>query len=215
MPTNEQIEQLKLALEAQESLSKSQLQELLEISSKNTLRDSLKACGLETKKERYTAEEIWNQFIPARQMVEAGSTYKQVAEHFGLKDSLGEEVEENLAADEQYQDVGMTDGMDINVAEGMVASVEDSVERIASYVPKLVVNSIKQKLNSEEMRTAISQEMKSQLEIDRQRSTTNAGVDFLLKRMNGNEARKLTGSSNTQALPEASPLEESEPNSNE
>ena len=209
MPTNEQLEQLKLALEAEESLSKSQLQELLEISSKNTLRDSLKACGLETKQERYTAEEIWEQFIPARQMVEAGSTYKDVAEHFGLKDSEGEEVEVDYAAEEQYQDAGMTDGMDINVAEGMVASVEDSVERIAFYVPKLVVNTIKQKLNSEQMRTAITQEMKNQLEIDRQQKSTSAGADFLLRKMNNN-AKQLTGSSNPQALPEAS-----EENSNE
>ena len=193
MPTNEQLDLLKLALETEESLSKSQLQEVLEISSKNTLRDTLKACGLETKKEKYTAEEIWNQFIPARQMLEAGATYQEVAEHFGLKDSEGGYAEEDTA-----------DGMDINVAEGIVASVEDSVERIASYVPKLVVNSIKQKLNSQEMRTAISLEMKKQLEVDRQqKQSKSAGVDFLLK-MNSNGAKQITGNNNTQALPEAS-----------
>lgn len=193
-------------------MSKSQLQELLEISSKNTLRDSLKSCGLETKKERYTADEIWHHFIPARQMIESGKTYKEVAEHFGLKDSGGSDVDfadtDGVEADDG-NDVGLTDGLEVGIAEGVVRSVEDSIEQVLPYVPQLVVHTLKQKLNSQQMKTAISQEMNKQLESDRQK--TGGGKAFLLKKMRQQNQNQLTGTTSQ----EQNLLEASVENSNE
>ncbi len=211
MPTNEQLEQLKSALEAENSLSKSQLQELLEIGSRNTLRDTLKSCGLETKKERYTAEEIWQNFIPARQMLEGGQTYKEVAEHFGFIHCGGEEVDSTPTEGAEVNgDAGLIDGLGVGVAEGVVRSVEESVEQILPFVPQLVVHTLKQKLNSQEMRTAISEEMNKQLEREREKNS-GSGTAFLLQKMRGKEQNQLTGT----AQPEQNLLEASVENSSE
>ncbi len=215
MPTNSQLDKLKSALEAENGLTKSQLQEILEIGSRNTMRDTLKSCGLETKKERYTADEIWNNFIPARQFIEGGKSYKDVAEHFGIKDSGGKETkstqsERAEASTEVNGDAGLTDNLGLGVAEGVVKSVEESVEQILPFVPQLVVHTLKQKLNSQEMRTAINEEMSKQLTSERNKSS-GSGTAFLLQKMKEKNQNQLTGT----AQQEQNLLEASVENSNE
>ena len=217
MPTTEQLDKLKSALEAENGLTKSQLQEILEIGSRNTMRDTFKSCGLPTKKEHYTADEIWNNFIPARQLVEGGKTYKEVAEHFGIKDSGGEQEsnktdsEEAEAGAETNGDAGLTDNLGLGVAEGVVKSVEESVEQILPFVPQLVVHTLKQKLNSQEMRTAINEEMSKQLTSEREKNSRSSGTAFLLQKMKEKNQNQLTGT----AQQEQSLLEASVENSNE
>ena len=213
MPTNSQLDKLKSALEAENGLTKSQLQEILEIGSRNTMRDTLKSCGLETKKERYTADEIWNNFIPARQFIEGGKSYKDVAEHFGIKDSGGKETkstQSERAEAEVNGDAGLTDNLGLGVAEGVVKSVEESVEQILPFVPQLVVHTLKQKLNSQEMRTAINEEMSKQLTSERNKSS-GSGTAFLLQKMKEKNQNQLTGT----AQQEQNLLSASVENSNE
>lgn len=216
MPTNSQLDKLKSALEAENSLSKSQLQEILEIGSRNTMRDTFKSCGLDTKKEKYTAEEIWQNFIPARQFIEGGKSYKDVAEHFGLKDSGGNQVkstqaEGDEASTEVNGDAGLTDNLGLGVAEGVVKSVEESVDQILPFVPQLVVHTLKQKLNSPEMRTAINEEMSKQLSSERENNSRSSGTAFLLQKMKEKNQTQLTGT----AQQEQNLLEASVENSNE
>ncbi len=215
MPTTEQLDKLKSALEAENSLTKSQLQEILGIGSRNTMRDTFKSCGLPTKKENYTADQIWNNFIPARQFIEAGKTYKEVAEHFGIKDSGGEEESNQTnseeAGAETSGDAGLTDNLGLGVAEGVVKSVEESVEQILPFVPQLVVHTLKQKLNSQEMRTAINEEMSKQLNSEREKNSRSSGTAFLLQKMKEKNQNQLTGT----AQQEQSLLEASVENSNE
>jgi len=215
MPTNEQLEQLKSALEAENGLSKSQLQEVLGIGSRNTMRDTFKSCGLDTKKEKYTAEEIWNNFVPARQFIEGGKSYKDVAEHFGIKDSGGKEdkstqSEPAESTTEVNGDAGLTDNLGWGVAEGVVKSVEESVDQILPFVPQLVVHTLKQKLNSQSMRTAINEEMSKQLSSEREKNS-GSGTAFLLQKMKEKNQNQLTGT----AQPEQNLLEASLENSNE
>jgi glutamyl/glutaminyl-tRNA synthetase len=49
--------------------------------SKNTVRDTLKCCGLNTGRREYTQDE-YLKFVSARQMLEQGKTYQEVADHF-------------------------------------------------------------------------------------------------------------------------------------
>jgi len=65
--------------------SKKELEEMFSIS-KNTVYDTLKACGLDTGKTRYTEEEIQTRFAPARTLLESGqATYATLKDHFSMR----------------------------------------------------------------------------------------------------------------------------------
>lgn len=53
----------------------------------NTVYRTLQACPLGTKKQNYTEAEIQQYFAPARQMLTAGKTYKEVEQYFALNQS--------------------------------------------------------------------------------------------------------------------------------
>ncbi len=99
----------------------------------------------------------------------------------------------------------------MGVAEGVVKSVEESVEQILPFVPQLVVHTLKQKLNSQEMRTAINEEMSKQLTSEREKNSRSSGTAFLLQKMKEKNQNQLTGT----AQQEQSLLEASVENSNE
>ena len=192
--------------------TKKDLEQQFQISD-NTVYKTLKACGLDTSKEDYTEEEIENYFQVAREMLSAGKRYKDVEQYFGLADV--EPTETNQSSHEGQTSQGSAaDVVGMQTAEMAVDMVQDAVKQIAPHIPQLVAHTLAEEMRSPEMKASFN-EMRS--EIKQQQKTTNAGVDFLLKRMNGrNGAKQLTGgSNNTQTLPEASPLEESEANSNE
>ena len=191
--------------------TKKDLEQQFQISD-NTVYKTLKACGLDTSKEDYSSDEIENYFKVAREMLSAGKKYKDVEQYFGLADV--EPTETNQSNHEGQTNQGAAaDAVGMATAEMAVDMVQDAVKQIAPHIPQLVAHTLAEEMRSPEMKTAF-QEMRS--EIREQRNNNNAGVDFLLKRMNGrNGARQLTGNSNnTQALPQASP-EESGENSNE
>lgn len=175
--------------------------------SDNTVYKTLKACGLDTSKEEYTEEEIENYFKVARDILSSGKKYKDVEQYFGLADVEPEEVEQQHSQSSQGS---AADAVGIATAEMAVDMVQDAVKQIAPHIPQLVAHTLAEEMSSPEMKASFN-EMRS--EMKQQQVTTNAGVDFLLKKIHGsNGARQLTGNSNTQALPEAS-VEESEANS--
>lgn len=207
MPSQQQLENLKMALDSEGTLSKAQLGELLELGSRNTVRDTLRACGLDSKKERYTSDEIFNNFIPAREMIEAGKRYGEIAEHFGIKDCKGTQVEADEENEVNGDEVGLTDTVGVAVAESAYDVVQSSVKQVSAYVPQIVVHSLKQELNSQQMRQAIREEMRSQLNSE----GGGSGAAFLLQKMK--PTNQLEGTKELPLLEETS-ADNSESNSN-
>ena len=191
--------------------TKKDLEQQFQISD-NTVYKTLKACGLDTSKEDYSDEEIENYFQVAREMLSAGKRYKDVEQYFGLADV--EPTETNQSSHEGQTSQGSAaDAVGIATAEMAVDLVQDAVKKITPHIPQLVAHTLAQEMQSLDMKSAF-EDMRSQMKQENS-SDNNAGVDFLLKRMNNsNGAKQLTGHKNIQALPEVS-AEESEQSFNE
>lgn len=72
-------------------VTKKELEARFEISI-NTVRETLKACGLDTAKEDYTEEEITNYFQEARRLKqEEGLSYADIAQKFGVTETGSEQ----------------------------------------------------------------------------------------------------------------------------
>ena len=170
--------------------------------SDNTVYKTLKACGLDTSKEEYTEEEIENYFKLAREMLDAGKKYKDVEQYFGLSDVEPEEAEQQH---NQTSQGSAADAVGMATAEMAVDMVQDAVRQVAPHIPQLVAHTLAEEMRSSEMKASFN-EMRS--EMKQQRSSNNAGVDFLLKKMNSSGAKQLTGNNSNQALPEASSEEQ-------
>ena len=191
--------------------TKKDLEQQFEISD-NTVYKTLKSCGLDTSKEDYSSEEIENYFKVAREILDAGKRYKDVEQYFGLTD-----VDAEAEAEQQHNHTSQgsaADAVGMATAEMAVDMVQDAVKQITPHIPQLVAHTLAQEMQSSEMKKAF-EETRSQMK-QQKSGSNNAGVDFLLAKMNGsNGARQITGrSNNTQALPQALP-EESEENLNE
>lgn len=191
--------------------TKKDLEQQFEISD-NTVYKTLKACGLDTGKEKYTEEEIENYFKVARQMLDAGKRYKDVEQYFGLADAEPEEANQQPNQQDRTNQGTAADAVGMATAEMAVDMVQDAVKQITPHIPQLVAHTLAQEMQSPEMRSAF-EDMRSVMK-QKKSTNNNAGVDFLLKRINNNGAKQITGNSNTQALPQAS-LEESGENFNE
>lgn len=185
--------------------SKKDLEQRWQISD-NTVYKTLKACGLDTSKEDYTDEEIENHFKVARDMIGSGKRYKDVEAYFGLNNSGG--AEENQAEAEQpHQSApksNAADAVGVAAAELAVDMVQDAVKKISPHIPNLIAHTLAQEMRSPEMKTAF-EEMRTEIK-QQKTSTNNAGVDFLLEKMNGTK-QLMGGNPNQSQLPEASPTE--------
>ena len=70
--------------------TKKELEEMFSIS-KNTVYDTIKACGLDTAKSAYTEEEIQTRFAPARKLLESKqATYATLKDHFSIRSAEAE-----------------------------------------------------------------------------------------------------------------------------
>ncbi len=171
-----------------------------------TVYKTLKACGLDTSREDYSDEEIENQFFVARQMLDSGKRYKDVEAYFGLNDSGGSE--DNEPSQQSATSSSAADAVGVAAAEMAVDLVQDAVKKISPHIPNLIAHTLVEEMRSPEMKTAFNN-MRSEMK-QQKNNTSNAGVDFLLKKMNNSGAKQLTGDNQNQAqLPEAS-LRESE-----
>lgn len=179
--------------------SKKDLEQRWQISD-NTVYKTLKACGLDTAREEYTDEEIENYFKVAREMLDAGKRYKDVEEYFGLNNSGGTEEQVEVQNQQSANNSSAADVVGVAAAEMAVDMVQDAVKKITPHIPNLIAHTLAQEMRSEEMKTAF-EEMRSTAK--QQRANDNAGVDFLLQKMNG--TKQLTGGNQNLRLPEASP----------
>ena len=184
--------------------SKKDLEQQFGISD-NTVYKTLKACGLDTSKEDYSEEEIENYFRVAREMLDSGKRYKDVEEYFGLSDAGQAEEEHNHQAQQSTSSSSAADAVGMAAAEMAVDMVQDAVKKITPHIPHLIAHTLASEMRSEDMKAAFDN---VRTQIKQQKETSNnAGVDFLLEKMNNNNsgAKQLGGTHNQAQLPEASP----------
>lgn len=195
-------------------LTKKDLESKFDLST-NTVYKTLQVCPLGTKKKEYTEEEIDQYFVPARQMLNAGKTYEEVAEYFNMKNPAGASTDvdgeefnaEGFAAN---QATDATEAVGVAVAQTVADMVESGVKQVAPYIPALVMQTINQELNSGEIKQAFDN-MRSQI-----KSSSNgngSGAAFLLQKMQGQQSPNQLSGSKEQPLLEAS-AENLESNSN-
>ncbi len=161
----------------------------------NTVYRTLQVCPLDTKKKEYTEEEIEQYFAKARELLDAGKTYKEVEQFFGLNNPDGaEEVEaeefnaEGFAANEADD---AADSVTMATAETLAGMVEKSVEEIAPYIPALVTQAINQQMQEGgKIREAFNQ-MNEQILRGKRMSS---GAQFLMNKLkSGKKPTQLTG----------------------
>lgn len=133
--------------------TKKDLEQQFEISD-NTVYKTLKACGLDTGKEKYTEEEIENYFKVARQMLDAGKRYKDVEQYFGLADAEPEEANQQPNQQDRTNQGTAADAVGMATAEMAVDMVQDAVKQITPHIPQLVAHTLAQEMQSPEMRSA-------------------------------------------------------------
>lgn len=113
--------------------------------SKNTVYETIKACGLDTAKTTYTEEEIQTRFTPARQLLDSGqATYESLREYFDTRSAeVGSEPPASSGAQTYSEQVPTEDSMDMEpfvdvVRQELTQSVELLIEAATSDVVKLV-----------------------------------------------------------------------------
>ena len=124
-------------------------------------------------------------------------------EYFGLSNDGQAEEEENQQSYQSAPQSSAADAVGVAAAELAVDLVQDAVKKVSPYIPSLVAHTLAEEMRSPEMKTAF-ENMRSEMK-QQKPSTHNAGVDFLLQKMN-NGGKQLTGGNHNQAqLPSASP----------
>lgn len=232
MPTQEQINNLTASLEAGNYLDKKQLKELLEIGSINTVKATLRACGLDAQKESYSPEEIWNNFIPARQMIEEGKKLKDVAAHFGVsepenfKESEAEgemtaqeyTSDEFVAASSNFAKDQMALGAAATTASMVQEGVAKGVKEVAKYIPDMISQTILEEMQEGGAINQAFQDFNRQV-----RSNSNGGdgsqnIDAYMGQVLGEKRKKLThqlSPGNPSLLAQLPPSEEKSNSSSE
>lgn len=185
--------------------TKTQLEQDFGISD-TTVYKTLQACGLDTAKQEYSQSEIEEFFIPARKLVEARKSYKEVEEFFRMKQgnasgAFEDDYDEEFTT-EQASDASAAVGL--TVAQSVQEMVVGSVKEVMPYVPALIAHAFSEELKSDEMREAFSK-MRSQLK----GKGTGAGAAFLQQQM-GMSRNRLKPATEYRQLQEASPENSSE-----
>jgi hypothetical protein len=225
MPTQEQINNLTASLEAGNYLDKKQLKELLEIGSINTVKATLRACGLDAQKESYSPEEIWNNFIPARQMIEEGKKLKDVAAHFGVGEA--EELENSDSVDEMPAseiDGGFVvasstfakDQIALGAAATTASMVQEGaakgVKEVAKYIPDMISQTILEEMQEGGAINQAFQEFNRQVRSNGGDGSQN--IDAYMGQVLGEKRKKLKHQLSPQNPSLLAQLPPSEENSN-
>lgn len=114
----------------------------------NTVRQTLKACGLDTGKKTYGTEDM-ETFEQARNLLQSGRTYDQVAQHFGVS---AEPAQKEEQAGQQRQNVafmnlGEMQGMfDQMALAGMAQMINASAERVSPLATPLLMSALAQQM---------------------------------------------------------------------
>lgn len=196
-------------------LTKKDLEEKFDMGA-NTVYRTLQVCPLGTKKKEYTESEVEQYFVPARQMLDAGKTYEEVAAYFKMKNPEGagaDEVEQSefnadgFAANEADDAV---DGVTMATAQTFSGMVDQAVKDVAPFIPALVAQAINQEMQQGgEIRKAFDN-LNEQVRSGKRMSS---GAQFLVQKLREGKKNQLTGTAPGQPLLEAS-AENLESNSN-
>lgn len=201
--------------------TKKDLEEKFDISD-TTVYKTLQVCGLDTKRQEYTEQEIEELFKPVRKMINAGRTYKDIKDYFQMKPGStqvpGEaETEEEFESEgfAANQAVDASDLISYTVATTLGGMVEESINEIAPLIPGVVASSIAKELGTGG---------KIRVEFDKMRSQAKsngrghgAGAAFLIEQMRSGH-RQLKPATELPQLPgvsSADSQENSPENSNE
>lgn len=168
-------------------ITKKDLESQFNIGYKTVIR-TLDCCGLDSGKSDYAQEEIEQIFAVARQMIDSGKTYREVAEHFGV----AQEENSNPQAEQNVDNEAIAQGINIAVAEMASEMVASAVKQISPYIPSLVAHSLAQEMRSPEIQQAfkkVSENLASNT------AENNSGTDFLLQKMQAAPVnlKQLTG----------------------
>jgi hypothetical protein len=79
-----------------EIFTKKELSQITGLSN-NTVYETLKAAGLDTKATSYTLSELLERFVPARLMLDEGRTYEEVSNHFKVEKIEQQETEQGVS----------------------------------------------------------------------------------------------------------------------
>lgn len=199
-------------------LTKKDLEEKFDMGA-NTVYRTLQVCPLGTKKKEYTESEVEQYFVPARQMLDAGKTYEEVAAYFKMKnpsdagaeaggESENEEFNANGFAANEADDA--VDGVTMATAQAFSGMVDQAVKDVAPFIPALVAQAINQEMQQGgEIRKAFDN-FNEQVRSGKRMSS---GAQFLVQKLREGKKNQLTGTAQEQPLLEAS-AENLESNSN-
>jgi hypothetical protein len=178
-----------------------------------TVTSTMQACGLNTRKKKYTQEEV-DKFQQARELFAEGMTHREVEQYFGIQQEETEqpfaELEESTPNYEPTQEFDTSEyitqhrellGNTITQTLGstVVEIAEEKAKEVAQLMPALVLSALNQELNKEEILEQIRTSKKKK----------EGGVPaFLLRKIQIKEVKtepaKLNGQAQKQ-LPQASP----------
>ena len=197
----------------------------------NTVYRTLQCTPLGTNKKDYSEEEIQEFFVPAREMLDVGQTYQQVAQYFGIKDTPLDEADKQESSTNREStssrsaggtNISATEVVEAELSVAAAVAVDEvaakSVKNVAPYVGDLLMHKLAEELQEggaiRESIDNMNRELKER-DVTNSVKSVNAGAAFLLEKMKARPLQ-LTGAPKQVAqLPEAASIEPCENNSEE
>lgn len=204
-------------------VTKKELAERFEIGN-NTVYRTLQSTPLGTNKKDYSEEEIKEFFIPARELLNGGQTYQEVAEYFGLKEPVGagevpEDEREYVAVEDNAGNYGtdstskiVEEQLSVAAAEAVNELSDRSVKNVAPFVGDLLMYKLAEELQEGGViRKSIDETLEQvKTATPTQKGKVSGGAAFLLNKMKGNGLKQLAGRQTQTAQLPASSTESSE-----
>lgn len=118
----------------------------------NTVRETLKSCGLDTSRSEYTEEEISDRFEVARKMLnDEQKSYAEVAAHFGVKvvseTSKAEQEVNHIEIDIDEPDP-LHSAIRENVRNYVQEVTDEAVQDVVAELPQMIFESAKKVVKS-------------------------------------------------------------------
>jgi glutamate synthase domain-containing protein 2 len=194
------------------SYTKKDLQKEFDLSD-NTVISNLKACRLNTAKQKYNQQE-YERFTLCRKLFEEGKNAKEVEQYFieldeqAAQEQQSQEVQQaakpkldpSAFASQQAADASNT--ISNVVAATLTSMVSKGVQDITPYIPAIVVGSINNHLNADQILEEIEQ-----IYSNAEKENPDAGAVFftqIIETQTSQQQQLLEGQKQPQ-LPQASP----------
>lgn len=130
---------------------------------KNTVYDTIKACGLDTSKTRYTEEEIQTRFAPARALLESKqATFDTLHEHFSMRSAQATPEPEHPRAPRHPSTQQTSAASPVETGQFLEA-VQQEIEQSFEVMVEAAVFDVIQRLPQIAMRAANSARSRAEL----------------------------------------------------